>query len=193
MSAHARLKVFWYKSMWFGKPYYTVSKSKGKSVLNISPTNWRLNVQWRPPCPRQQCPLLSTSLTTLSRLSFLILIHPSHHRKPLDLVEHLPSFQLLSELAAMLLSKSHPTAREHRLAPSRMWQHCAISRVPHVTAPPPPPRNTTVSFTHAQLLPLNLCVHKGFWVADNSNCQSRVTLAGRITPRYIWYSDLWIS
>lgn len=65
----------------------------------------------------------------MSLISYIDPTFPSS--KPLR-----PSQAFALPLAAVLLSKSHPTARGHSLGPSRMWQHCVISRVPHVTAPP---------------------------------------------------------
>lgn len=47
-----------------------------------------------------------------------------------------PPPRLSSQLPPMLLSKSHLTARGHSLGLPRMWQHHAISKVPHLTAPP---------------------------------------------------------
>lgn len=88
--------------------------------------------------------------------------------------------------APVLLSKSHPTARGHSLGPLRMWQHRAIFQSATCNRTPRPPRrNTTVSFTHAQVLPLKPCVHKGFGVADNPSCQSGLALAGHVTLRYV--------
>ena len=51
-----------------------------------------------------------------------------------------PPPRLSSRLPPVLLSESHLTARGHSLGPPRMWQHHAISKVPHLTAPPPPPQ-----------------------------------------------------
>lgn len=47
-----------------------------------------------------------------------------------------PPPRLSSKLPPVLLSKSHPIARGHSLGLPRMWQHHAISKVPHLTAPP---------------------------------------------------------
>lgn len=49
-----------------------------------------------------------------------------------------PPPRLSSRLPPVLLSESHLTARGHSLGPPRMWQHHAISKVPHLTAPPSP-------------------------------------------------------
>lgn len=66
-----------------------------------------------------------------------------------------PPPRLSSQLPPVLLSKSHLSARGHSLGPPRMWQHHAISKVKHLTAPH---KHAAESFTHAQLL--KSCMHR---------------------------------
>ena len=74
-----------------------------------------------------------------------------------------PPPRLSSRLPPVLLSESHLTARGHSLGPPRMWQHHAISKVPHLTAPPLlPNKHAAESFTHASPLLLKLCTHEKF-------------------------------
>lgn len=73
-----------------------------------------------------------------------------------------PPPRLSSRLPPVLLSESHLTARGHSLGPPRMWQHHAISKVPHLTAPPLPNKHAAESFTHASPLLLKPCAHEKF-------------------------------
>lgn len=184
--------------MWFGKKCYTASKRKWKLVLIISPANGQLYIQWRPIVSRMWQTKMKTVVfwsTSLATLSCLSLIHPPppwQTLRPSRAFALLPTPLWAGCSVAVKFSpncqRTQPWPVENVAAP-RYLQSATCSCPP---CPTPPLRNTRVSFTHAQLLPLNPCVHKGFWVADNSNCQSRVTVAGHITPRYAWYSDLWI-